>query len=181
MIMDMNRLRVVGVAAIFLLMAYVALVPTATYAPVPRLMLFALASAAIAIFLGAEASTRFSFKLPGFVFITTGTAALALFVLWFLNNALKPDLQVAIYQVEDENGRELRVDMPDSVQLHEVPTGRPGFFVAQRNYLVVTFPELVPEQTIRIRKTTDGEYYRGKVTYAGARRATLRLGSDLTK
>jgi hypothetical protein len=175
----MNALRIGGVFAILLLMVYVVLSPTTTYAPAPRLMLFLLSSAAIAIFLGAEASTRFKLTFPGFVFTAAGTTALAGFLLWYLNNALKPDLQVAIYQVEDEKGHDLRVDVAGSVQLHEIPSGRPGFFVAQGNYLVVTFPELVPEQSIRIRKTTDGEYYRGTITYAGARRSSLKLGSDL--
>jgi hypothetical protein len=177
----MNMLRTIGVGAILILMIYVVLVPNVTYAPLPRLMLFLLAASAIAIFLGAEAGTRFKLELPGFLFVAVGTTAVAVFLLWFLNNALKPELQVAIYQVQDEDGRDLRVDFADAVQLSEVPSGRPGFFVAQRNYLVVTFPELVPEQIIRIRRTTDGEFYTGKLSYAGTRQTFLRLGSDLRK
>jgi hypothetical protein len=177
----MNILRIVSVAVILGLMAYVAISPAATYAPVPRLMLFMLASSAIAIFLGAEASTRLRLKLPGFALVTAGTAALGFAFLFYLTHALKPDLQVAIYQIQDETGRDLRVDVAGAVQLYEIPTGRPGFFIAQGHHLVITFPELVPEQTIRIRKTTDGEYYRGKVSYAGTRQMSLRLGTDLTK
>lgn len=177
----MNRLRVGGVIGIFLLMSYVVLSPSTTYAPVPRLMLFMLASSAIAIFLGAEATTRLKLKLPGFALVAAGTTAAGFTSLWILTNAIKPELQVAIYQVQDENGKDLRIDLYDAIQVHEIPSGRPGFFVAKGNYLVVTFPELVPEQAIRIRKTTDGEYYGGKITYAGTRQMSLRLGTDLKK
>jgi hypothetical protein len=177
----MNTLRIVAVAAILLLMAFVALSPTMTYAPVPRLMLFMLASGALAIFLGAEASTRLELKLPGFALVTAGTAALAFGLLWFLTNTLKPELQVAIYQIRDEAGQDVRVDFNGSVQVNEVPSGRPGFFLSQGNYLVVLFPELVPEEVIRIRKTTDGPYYQGKVSYAGNRQMVLKLGTDLKK
>jgi hypothetical protein len=176
----MNALRIAGVAGILLLMAYVVFFPNVTYAPVPRLMLFLLASAAIATFVGAEASTKLDLKLPGFVFVTAGTAGLAVAIFWLLSSMLKPELQVAIYQIQDEEGKDLRVDIPGLVQLNE-PSGRPSFFVAQGNYLVVTFPELVPEQSIRIRKTTDGDYYNGTVSYAGAHRALLKLGTDLRK
>src|SRR5688572_19529305 len=105
----MKVLRMAAVSVILLLMIYIVLAPHVTYAPLPRLMLFLLASSAIAIFLGAEASTKFKLQLPGFLFVTAGTTALAVFLLWFLNNTLKPDLQVAIYQVQDEDGRDLRV------------------------------------------------------------------------
>lgn len=173
-------LRAFGVAGILILMVYVVLSPAVVYGPVPRLILFMLASAAVAIFLGAEATTRLNLKWKGFAFATVGTAALAFALLWFLNSALKPDLQVAIYQILDESGGDVRVDLAGSVELRE-PTGRPGFFVAQGSNLVVIFAELVPEQEIRVRKTTDGPYYKGTVSYAGNRRTSLRLGTDLKK
>jgi hypothetical protein len=177
----MDKLRVAAVAAILLLMAFIALTPTVTYAPVPRLVLFTLASSAIAIFLGAEASTKLELRFPGFALITAGTAALAFGLLWYLNSTLKPDLQVAIYQVQDETGNDVRVDYDGLVQINEIPSGRPAFFVAKGNYLVVLFPELVPEEFVKIRQTTDGAFYRGKVSYAGNRQMILKLGADLKK
>lgn len=177
----MKVARLVAMALILVLMGYVVLSPTATYAPVPRMMLFLLASSAIAIFLGAEASTRLELKLPGFALVTAGTAALAFGLLWFLTNTLKPDLQVAIYQVQDEGGRDVRVDLDGLVQVNEIPSGRPAFFVSQGNYLVLLFPELVPEELIKLRKATDTPYYQGKVSYAGNHQMILKLGTDLKK
>lgn len=175
----MDRLRIIGVGAILLLMIYVVLSPGMSYAVVPRLILFLLSAAAIAIFLGAEATTRLKLEWKGFAFVTAGVAALGFALFWFLTNAIKPELQVAIYQVVDEDGRDLRVDLADAVRLAEIPSGRPGFFIAQGNQLVVTFPELVSEQELRIRKTTDGAYYSGRVSYAGSRKMSLKLGTDL--
>src|SRR5207248_4166398 len=120
------------------------LVPNATFAPVPRLMLFFLSSAGVSILLGAEASTKFRMKLPGFFIVTTSTAALAFGFLMYLTSAIKPELQVAIYDVFDEDGKEAMIDWDGAIELREVSSGRPGFFVAKRNRLVVTFPELVP-------------------------------------
>jgi hypothetical protein len=178
---SMDKLRIVAVGAILILMGYVVLSPGTAYAPVPRLILFTLSSAAVAIFLGAEATTRLKLEWKGFAFVTAGVAALGFALLWFMTNAVKPELQVAIYQVVDENGRDVRVDVDGAVRLTEIPSGRPGFFLAHGSQLVITFPELVPEQNIQIRKTTDGPYYVGTVTYAGARKASLKLGTDLKK
>lgn len=162
-------------------MSYVALSPTTSYAPVPRIILFLLTSAGISILLGAEAATRFELKLRGFIFVTAGTAALAMFILWLATSAIKPELQVAIYDVYDEQGREVNMELDRLVELREMPTNRPGFFIARRNQLVVVFPEVVSEQTLRIRKTTDTPFYSGKISYAGTRKASLKLGTDLTQ
>lgn len=177
----MNKLRVVAVSAILILMVWVVLSPGTAYAPVPRITLFTLSSAAIAIFLGAEATTRLKLEWKGFAFVTAGVAALGFMLLLFMTSTVKPELQVAIYQVVDENGGDLRVDLDGAVRLTEIPSGRPGFFLAQGSQLVITYPELVPEQKIQIRKTTDGPYYMGTVTYAGTRKTSLKLGTDLKK
>lgn len=113
------------------------------------------------------------------MFVTGGTAALAMGLLWFLTNTLRPELQVAIYDVYDEEGHEVNVELPRVVEIREIPTNRPGFFIARRNQLVVIFPELVSEQALKIRKTTDTPFYEGKVSYAGTRKASLKLGTDL--
>lgn len=177
----MEKLRLIAVALILLLMAYVALSPAVAYAPVPRLMLFFLSSAAVAVFLGAEASTRLKLKLPGFVLLTGGTGALALAILFVLHQFLKPELQVAIFDVYDERGRPVNVELDHAVELRTIPTNLPGFFIAQRNQLVVVFPELVVEQTLSVRPTTDSPAYEGIVTYAGTRQARLRLGTHLKR
>lgn len=175
----MDKLRTGALTAILVLMIYVVLNPGTTYAPVPRLTLFLLSSMVVAVFVGAEATTKFQMKLPGFVFVTTGTAALMVFVLWFLTNAIKPELQIAIYDVFDEGGNELNMDWDGALELREIPSGRPGFFMTKNNRIMITFPELVSEQRVRIRKTSTGVFYQGTISYAGARQIELKLGTDL--
>jgi hypothetical protein len=175
----MDRIRLGGIVAILVLMIYVVLNPSISFAPVPRLVLFLLASVGMAILVGAEASTKFQFGWKGFAFAATGTAALAMGILWFLSSSLKPELQVMIFDVYDEQDREVNVEIERAVELRERPTNRPGFFIARRNQLVVVFPELVSEQTVRIRKATDMPFYEGTVSYAGSRKSSLKLGTDL--
>lgn len=177
----MNGVRIGAVIAILLLMIYVVLSPMVAYGAVPRAILFLLSSASIAILLGAEVSTRFRLKGPGFIFVTTGTAALAFGLFLYLNSIIKPDLQVVIYDVYDEAGRAVNIEVESLVELRELPTNRSGLFFARRNQLVVVFPELVVQQVLRIRETTDTPFYAGKISYAGTRKASLKFGTDLTR
>ena len=176
----MEKVKVAAVVGIFLLMGYVVLSPNVVYAPVPRLMLYFLSSAAIAVFLGAEAATKFELKVPGMIFVTGGTVAAAFFLLWFGTNYVKPDQQVAVFQVFDENGREVRLDWGDeAVKLSPTASGLTGTLVVSGNMMVLIFPEQVVEQDVRVMKTSDGHPYVGKLTYAGSRKSMLKLGTDL--
>ena len=176
----MEYVKIIAAIGIFVLMGYIVLSPNVVYAPVPRLMLYFLSSSAIAVFLGAEAATRFQLKAPGMLFIAGGTVATMFLLLWFGTNYVKPEQQVAVYQIVDESGFDVRIDWGDeAVKLSPTPNGLTATLVVSGNTMVLIFPEQVTEQDIRVLKTSDGHPYSGKVTYTGSRRSILTLGSEL--
>ena len=175
----MEKVRIFGVAGILLLMGYVALWPDVGYAPVPRAMLFLLASFAVAAFLGGEAQARFRLKLPGFLFVAGSSAAVAFGALFFLTNYFKPDYQIAAYSVYDEVGKEVDLDWEGALTLPPNANGVAATSFVKVNTFVLIFPEQVTEQVIRLKKTSDGKTYAGSLRYAGTRKAILNLGQDL--
>jgi hypothetical protein len=175
----MEKVRIFGVAGILLLMGYVALWPNVGYAPVPRAMLFLLASFAVAAFLGGEAQARLKMKLPGFLFVAGGSAAVAFAALFFLTSYFKPEYQIAAYSVFDESGKEVDLDWEGALTLLPNASGVAATPFVRANTFVLIFPEQVTEQLIRLKKTSDGKTYTGALRYAGTRRAILNLGQDL--
>jgi hypothetical protein len=63
------------VIAILGVAVFVALSPRVVYAPQPRVVLYFLISVLVSILLGSEAAARLQLELPGFVFVSSGAAA----------------------------------------------------------------------------------------------------------
>lgn len=173
-------LRIVVVFAGLGLGMYVALSPGVVYAPVPRVVLFALISLLPAVLFGAEAASRFQLKFGGFVFATAGAAAVSLGTLMLLTYLSKPQQQIAVFHVFDENGTPVNnLDRSGAV---EVPVTSQGISITrfiEGNTVVLIFPEQVGECDLRIKPLSMGKTYSGKVRYSGNRESELRLGTHL--
>lgn len=175
----MERLRVIAIALILLLLLVVALSPGLVYAPVPRIVLFLLASVFLAVLIGAEASTRFRLKLPGFLFVTGGASALALGTLFALVHLTKPDKQVVVFEVMDSSGEKVNLGVFGALELERHSSGlQPTVFV-NGNAAVFIFPEQLIEQAIVVRTSTGGQGYRGVISYAKPPAVPLRISKDL--
>jgi len=174
-------LRVVTVPLILILAFYVALSPNLVYAPVPRIILYFLVSLLPAILLSAESAARFELSIKNFYFFTTGAAAIMFALLFILTWLSKPEQQIAVYHVFDQQGQRVELDkFEDAV---DIPVTREGYSVTKfvdRNTIVVIFPEQVGEVELTICRFISCEQrYSGKIGYAGNREANLILGRDL--
>lgn len=175
-----------SVARIFIAVAilavgiYVALSPQVVYAPAPKIVLYCLISFLPAILFGAEAAAKFELKLQGFVFSVFGAAAVALGTLILLTYLSKPEQQIAVFHIFDEDGQPVsNLDRHGAV---EVPLSNSGLSVTKfidGNTLVLIFPEQVGECVIRVRPLPIGKTYVGKVAYAGNRESSLAFGNQL--
>jgi hypothetical protein len=81
----------------------VPLSPRVVYAAVPRVMLFYY-NLSLAVLFGAEAASRFQLKLGGVFIAAAGAAAVSLGTLMLLTYLSKPQQQIAVFHVFDENG-----------------------------------------------------------------------------
>lgn len=175
----MKIARIVSAIVVLMLMVYVVLFPNVVYAPTPKIILYFLASSFLAILIGAEASTRFELKLPGFIGVTTGAAALCLITLVTLTHLSKPEQQIAVYNLYDEQDNAVNLNWDGAFTLPSSPTGVIANNFIKGNTLILIFPEQLASQQIRVRKTSDGKEYVGLLTYAGNRQANINLGKDL--
>jgi hypothetical protein len=159
---------------------YVALSPSVVYAPVPKVVLFLLVSLLPAVLFGAEAASRFQLKMGGFVFATAGAAAVSLGTLLLLTHLSKPQQQIAVFHVFDENGAPVNnLDRQGAV---EVPLTSLGISITRfidGNTVVLIFPEQVGDCDLRIKPLSIGKTYSGKVRYGGNRESELRFGTHL--
>jgi hypothetical protein len=171
-----------GVTILIVLVGlYVALSPSLIYAPVPKVILFCLVSFLPAILFGTEATSQFKLSLPGFVFATTGAAAVALGTLLLLSNLAKPEQQIAVYRIVDEHRQPvLGLDRDGAIQVHLSNQGLAVTKFLDGNSMILIFPEQVGECDILVKPLISGPTYSGKVTYAGNRQSELLLGKDLT-
>jgi len=176
----LSIIRIIVVLAALALGIYVALSPGIVYAPVPRVILFLLVSLLPAVLFGAEAASRFELKIPGFVFATAGAAAVSLGILVTLHHLSKPQQQIAVFHILDEEGQPVtNLDRQGAVQ---VPLTNEGISITpfvDGNTIVLIFPEQVGECEIRVRPISMGKTYSGKVSYSGNRESALRLGTHL--
>jgi hypothetical protein len=175
----MKYLRNIAIGSILVLLLLVALTPGLVYAPVPRVILFLLSSIFLAVFIGAEASTQFKLKLPGFLFVTGGAGALALGTLFLLVYLTKPDKQVVVFEVLDSSGEKVNLGVFGALELERHPSGlQPTVFI-NGNAAVFIYPEQLVDQGIVVRTSTGGRAYRGTVSYARPPAVPLRISKDL--
>ena len=159
---------------------YVALSPSIVYAPVPKVVLFCLISFLPAILFGAEAASKFNLQLPGFAFTTAGAAALALGTLVLLSHLAKPEQQIAVYHIVDQQRQPvLGLDRDGAVEIQLSNQALVVTKLIDGNNLVLIFPEQVGEAEVLVKPVLSGPAYFGKVTYAGNRQSELMLGRDL--
>jgi len=169
--------RIGAACVILVVMIIVVFHPDISYAPVPRVLLFCLAGMMFGMFLGAEATSRFEMRLPGFLFVTGGAAAVGIGVLFLLNYLAKPDIQIAVFSVVDESDNKVGLEWDGAIELEGSPLIA-NYFVKQHQ-VVLIFPEQHVKQVVRIRKSPSDKQYLGTVSYAGNRELVLKLGRDI--
>lgn len=175
----MEIVRIIMALAILIVALVVALSPRVVYAPQPRVVLYFLMSVLVAILLGAEAVAQLELKLPGFVLVSSGAAAVCFAMLWLLNHLSKPEEKIAVFYVSDEEGRSVDLQWKGAVEVPLTAQGLQVTKLVSENAVLLIFPEQVGETEIHIRKTAGGPQYIGTVSYAGSRSARLQLGREL--
>lgn len=177
---QMLILRYVVAIACLIIALYVVLWPAVAYAPVPKVVLFLLISLLPAILFGAEAASRLEFKIPGFVFTTIGAGALCFGGLALLTHYSKPEEQIAVFHILDENQQPVNnLDRPGAVQVLLTGKGLTVTKFLDGNAVVLIFPEQVGECELQIKPSAIGKTYIGKVTYSGNRESDLVFGKQL--
>lgn len=159
---------------------FVAFSPGLFYAPVPRVVLYTLISLLPAILFGAEATAKFQLDFKAFSFTTVGAAAITFGMLFSLTHLSKPEQQIAVFYLYDENEQPVMgLDRDDAVKILLTKQGISVTKFIDENALVLIFPEQVDECEIQIRPVSFGKIYSGKLRYTGNREAKLYLGKHL--
>lgn len=170
----------VGASIAILLMAMaVAFMPNLFYAPVPKIVLFFLVSMLPAILLGAEASDRFQLNLGWMVAVIGGGAAVSFVAFYLLVTFAKPEQQIAVFEIVDENNQEVSLEWDGAYKVSLAGSALSVTHLAKGNQLVVIFPEQVASVTLSVRKSSQGEWYSGSLSYTGTRSLSKALGKDL--
>ncbi len=176
----MEVVRIIMALAILVVAVGVALSPRVVYAPQPRVVLYFLMSVLVAILLGAEAVAQLELKLPGFVLVSSGAAAVCFAMLWLLNHLSKPEEMIAVFYVVDEQGKPLDLQWKGAIEVPLTAQGLQVTKLVSENAVVFIFPQQVGGAEIRVRKAAGGPQYTGTISYAGSRSARLRIGHELT-
>lgn len=177
----MTAVKIVCFFLILALGLFVALSPGVIYAATPKIVLLFLISFLPSLLFGAEASSRFDLRLPGFTLTTFGACAVCLGGLLLLNHLSKPEEKIAVYQVYDENNDPVALDWQGAI---EVPVTAQGLTVTKfidGNNAVLIFPEQVGSVEVRVKTAPIGPTYSGTVGYAGNRTSKLLLGQQLRR
>ncbi len=170
--------KIVAIVLVLGLALYVAFTPDVVYAPVPKMVLFFLISIIPATLIGADVASKFSLKLPGIAFTTVGACAIFFAALTMLTKYAKPEEQIAVYEIIDENDEKVPLEWGAV----DIPITHKGMTVTKfvsGNAVALIFPEQVGKVPIRVKKAPAGKTYSGSVTYAGSRTSTLKLGKEL--
>jgi hypothetical protein len=177
--LDINKLKPYLIVVILGLGIYIALAPNIVYAPTPRVVLFFVLSVIPAVLFGSDVASKFDVSLPGFVFTVAGAGAVFFGSLFFLDRLSKPEQQIAVFAIYDENGDEFSIDAPGILETKFSDKALSVTRFTAGNNLVVIFPEQVAEVEILVRKIVGAKPYRGKIKYAGTIKRDIILGSDL--
>ena len=178
----MDNVRTIAFVAILALGVFVALSPKVVYAPQPRVVLFLLMSVLVALLFGetATAVTHLQLDLPGFALLSTGATAICFGLLWLLNYLAKPEEKIAVFYIEQEDGKPVNLQPKGAVEVPVTPKGlMVTHAVSGNNALILIFPEQVGEAQIRVRSHPNGDQFIGVVAYAGNRSSRLRLNHEL--
>jgi hypothetical protein len=171
--------RIVVTILILVVAIVIVFMPNFSPAPAPRVILFLLVAMLPAILIGAEATTKFEFKLPGFLFTTGGTMAAVVGILMLLSHLAKPEEQIAVFSLVDEQDQDLKLGWKGAVEVETTSKGITVTHFVEGNTLILIFPEQAPTVTLKVRKNFDGAIYRGNVSYTGSRSTNLKLGKEL--
>jgi hypothetical protein len=162
-----------------LLAVVVALTPGVVYAPVPRVVLLILVAILPAVLISSEASTKFKINTWLFVLSASGLTAVFFGVLFAAYHFMKPDVQIAVYYVFDNQRNHNPVDVSwgdKAVVVQVTQSGlRPSVY-RDGNALVMIFPEQVEEADVYIRRSPSARPVRYTLRYAGTRKSELFLG-----
>ena len=173
-------LRIVTLFAVMAVGVYVALSPSVVYAPTPKIILYLLISLLPAILFSAEIAATFEFRTKGLIMTATGVFASILILLWVLTWLSKPEREIAVFHILDEQSQPVgNLDRDGAV---EIPLTDQGLHVTKfidRNTIVLLFPPDVGACTLRVRPSVNGPTYSGTINYAGNRESTLQLGKHL--
>lgn len=175
----MKNLQAAAAIVILALLVFVALHPEASYAPVPRVILFLLASIFPAILIATTAATRFQLELKGFAFVSTGASAFFLGVLFAISYLAKPALQVIAFDVIDERGGKVNLSPSYAFEVSASMQGLKANYYIKGNSVVMIFPEQVVEQKITVKLAPDAPEYFATVNYAKPPANGLRIGTEL--
>ena len=176
---QMNIVKIVSILVILVVGVIVALSPGLVYAPTPKMVLYFLISILTGLLFGAEAAAKFDFKLPGFCLSATGAIAVCFGALLLLTKLSKPEEQIAVYQIYDEQHEPVALDWPGALQIPVTPQGLTVTKFIDGNNIILVFPEQVGQVELRVKKSFSSRTYSNTITYAGTRTSKLILGEDL--
>jgi hypothetical protein len=175
----MKHLQWIAASAILALLVFVALNPQLAYAPVPRVILFLLAAVFPALLIATTATTKLQLHAKGFLFVTSGASAFFVALLLLLSYISKPDLQVLMFSVVDENGDKINLSPYYAFTLEPNSSGLVANHFIKSNSVVMIFPEQLVEQRFSIKLASDGKAYFGAVNYAKRPTEALKIGRDM--
>jgi hypothetical protein len=173
-------LRIVISILVLLIGIFVSLSPGLFYAPVPKVVLYTLISLLPAILFGAEAAAKFQLDFKAFSFTTVGAAAITFGMLFSLTYLSKPEQQIAVFHIYDEQGQPvIGLDRNDAVKVLLTNQAYQVTKFVDENALVLIFPEQVDSCELQIKPLSSGAIYSGTVKYTGNRETKLYLGKHL--
>lgn len=175
----MKAFQIFSGAVILALLVLVALNPQLTYAPVPRVILFLLASVFPALLIATTAATKLKLEAKGFLFATSGASAFFVGLLLILAHLAKPELQVVMFDVIDETGERVNLNPDFAFTMESNKSGLTANHFIKGNSVVLIFPEQLTEQRIGVKLANDGKPYHGAINYARPPTEPLRIGKDL--
>jgi hypothetical protein len=177
----MTRLKIGAAIAILVLGVFVALSPGLVYAPTPRIILYFLVASLPSLLFGAEATSRFEMKLPGFVFTTAGACAVCFGGLLLLNHLSKPAENIAVFHVVGETGDDINLDRAGVLKVRTTSSGNTVTNFVDKDTLVLIFPEQVGTVDIEVTDVSRSATYAIPVSYTGNRSSTIRMDRKYIK
>jgi hypothetical protein len=177
----MQVLRIVAAAGVLVVLIVVLATPSVYYPPVQRTILFLLASLLIGLLVAAEAGTQFRLDMKWFAFVTGGSAAIVIFLCWWLTHLAQPDFRIAVYKVVDEKGDLVDLNWKGAYELSTMPNGAKANPIVQGNEIALIYNEQQEQQELRVRKTPNDPWYTGTISFFEVRQYTLTFGKELKR
>jgi len=176
----MNIVKIVAAILILLAGLYIALTPSLVYTRTPQIILFFLISILPSFLIGTEAVSKFKFKLPGFLFTTTGAYAVCLGTLVLLAHLTQPTVdKIVVYHIFDENKQPYSLNYSGAVVIPVTPDGRSITKFVDGNALILIFPKEIEAIDMQVKNLSNSLYYFGTVGYSGQQDYKIILGKDL--